>query len=298
MNSASEAIRIAGRVLRVGRMDAETYHTLRDPEATIERLRRAKERIDLFTFVQVMPDTERKYSYSMEWDNQAVLAVTTFGDWWNKQIRPTTKSRVRQSERRGTETREVKFDEQFARGIWEIYSESPVRQGRQFRHYGKDAGQVYREAATYLEYSTFIGAYFGEELIGFVKLVVDEDGVQAAVMNILSKLQHRDKSPSNALIAHAVKWCAEKKISYLTYGNYSYGKKQRDGLSDFKEKNGFKRIELPRYWVPLTPLGRIALYTGLHRRLADRIPETVAERLRELRKNWYGRRMQAHPEAT
>jgi hypothetical protein len=74
------------------------------------------------------------------------------------------------------------------------------------------------------------------------------------------------------------------------YSNFAYGKKETSSLSDFKERNGFERIDLPRYYVPLSPVGRLALRLGLHRRLVDRIPEPVVAKLRELRKAWYDRR--------
>ena len=80
------------------------------------------------------------------------------------------------------------------------------------------------------------------------------------------------------------------------YSNFAYGKKQRDSLSDFKHNNGFKRIDLPRYYVPLTPIGWMALRLGLHHRLAAYLPESVASRIRELRKAWYTRRIEAAAE--
>jgi hypothetical protein len=157
---------------------------------------------------------------------------------------------------------------------------------------------VYKDEATYLDFSTFIGAFQGEELIGFIKMVADETGVQAGLMNILSKMQQKDKSPTNALLAQAVRSCADRGISYLVYANYAYGKKQRDSLSDFKERNGFQRIHIPRYFVPLTRLGKVALRMGFHHRLVERIPEPIAGRLRELRKHWYSRTVQSTGEAS
>ena len=298
MDNLNRKIRTSGRVLRIARLDAELYHFLRDPEPLIDQLRRSKERIDIFTFLQGLPETEPKFNYAIEQDNLAVLPISTFENWWNKQIRSITKNRAKQAEKKGVVIREVPFDEKLARGIWEIYNECPVRQGRGFRHYGKDLQTVHREAATYLEDSTFIGAFLGEELIGFIKMVADEDRVQAGLMNILSKIQHKDKAPTNALLAQAVKSCANQKIAYLVYNNYTYGNKHHDGLSEFKERNGFRRVDVPRYYVPLTRLGEFALRMGFHHRLVDRFPESIAERLRELRKNWYLRGVQPSKEAS
>ena len=298
MDNSIKEIRISGRWLRIARLDAELYHFLSDPAPMIDRLRHSKDDIDIFTFVQGLPETEPKYRYAMEWENLAVLPISTFEHWWNNQIGFKSRNRAKQAEKKGVVVREVQFNETLVRGIWEIYNECPVRQGRPFRHYGKDLGTVYKDEATYLDFSTFIGAFQGEELIGFIKMVADETGVQAGLMNILSKMQQKDKSPTNALLAQAVRSCADRGISYLVYANYAYGKKQRDSLSDFKERNGFQRIHIPRYFVPLTRLGKVALRMGFHHRLVERIPEPIAGRLRELRKHWYSRTVQSTGEAS
>jgi hypothetical protein len=298
MDNLNNNIRISGRLLRIARLDAELYHFLSNPEPMIDRLRNSTDHIDIFTFMQGLPETGPKFMYPMEWDNLAVLPVSTYENWWNKQIRSITKNRAKQAEKKGVVIREVQFDEKLAGGIWEIYNECPIRQGRRFRHYGKDQETVYREASTYLDDSTFIGAYLGEELIGFIKMVADEGRVQAGLMNILSKMQHKDKAPTNALLAQAVRSCANQGIAYLVYNNYSYGSKQHDGLSEFKERNGFKRVDVPRYYVPLTHFGGFALRMGFHHRLADRFPESIAGRLRELRKSWYMRGVHSSKEAS
>jgi len=130
-------------------------------------------------------------------------------------------------------------------------------------------------------------------VIGFAKLVVSDDASQAGLMHIVAMMKDREKAPTNALIAQAVRSCAERGISYLTYSKYSYGRRERDSLSDFKQHNGFARVDLPRYYVPLTAWGRIAFAAGLHRRLIDRVPEPIAARIRTVRTAWYSRRMAA-----
>jgi hypothetical protein len=117
-------------------------------------------------------------------------------------------------------------------------------------------------------------------------------------MNIVAMVQHRDKAPTNALIAQAVRSCAQRKIPYLIYSNFAYGKKQSDSLSDFNERNGFQRINVPRYYVPLSWFGSIAYRLGMHRQLAERLPETWITRLREYRSAWYARKMQSSSETT
>jgi hypothetical protein len=148
---------------------------------------------------------------------------------------------------------------------------------------------VARELGTFLESSVFIGAFLEDTLIGFIKLTIDDSRTQAGLMHIISMLRHKDKAPIYALIAHAVRSCLSREIRYLVYGNFTYGKKRRDGLSDFKARNGFKRVDVPRYFVPLTVKGRIALQLGLHHRATDYLPARWLEQGRALRSAWYTR---------
>ncbi len=285
-------IRISGRLVRIAQLEGDGYEFLEDPEPMLEGLRTCGHRTDLFTFTQKLPETTPKYAYPMEWANFAAVPVTTFEHWWNKQIRFEARNRARQAEKKGVMLREVPFDQALVKGIWEIYNEAPVRQGKRYAHYGKDLATVYREEATFLDSSFFIGAFLGDRLIGFVKLTANGTRSQANLMNIVSTIEHRDKAPTNALIAHSVRLCAERGISYLVYQSYSYGKKEWDGLMKFKQVNGFERFDVPRYYVPLTSWGRSAFRLGLHHRLVDRLPESVVGRLRKLRNDWNNRKLQ------
>lgn len=290
-------IKLQGRLIHIARPELDLYQSLNDPQALVNSLRKSGLRIDLFTFTQLMPETSPKYAYPMEWNNLAVLPVSTFDHWWNHQIRSFARNRARQAEKKGVTVRELAFDDALVEGIWSVYNESPVRQGKPNAHYGKDIQTVRKEEATFLNRSLFLGAFLGEKLIGFVKLVTDENRTQAGLMNIVSMIEHRDKSPTNALIAQSVRFCAEQGIRYLVYQHFSYGKKQRDGLTDFKEHNGFQRVDVPRYYIPLTPIGWAALRLGLHHRFVDRLPEHLAAKLRELRSAWYNRKLQSVKES-
>ena len=283
-------IRVRGGLIRTAHLEGEKYVFLEDPESVLEAARECTTRIDLFTFIQRLPDTTPKHLYPMEWDNFAAMPVTSFDRWWTTQISKKTRNMVKQAEKKGVVVREVSFDDALVKGIWEVYNESRVRQGEPNSHYGKDLKTVHREEATFLECSTFIGAFYEGSLIGFVKLVVDETRTQAGLLNIVSMIRHRDKAPTNALIAQAVRTCAERGIPHLTYANFAYGKKRQSSLADFKERNGFLRIDVPRYYVPLTRAGRLAFRLGLHRRFVDRLPASVASKLRVLRSAWYNRK--------
>jgi hypothetical protein len=291
MNVCGRQINIDGRLIRIARLDADKYQSLGDPEAFLEVLRKSRKRIDLFTFMQIMPETSPKYAYPMEWDNFAVLPISTFDHWWNNQIGFKARNKAKQAEKKGIVVREAPLDDRLVKGIWGVYNEDPVRQGAPNRHYGKDIETVYREEATFPERSIFIGAFDGDRLIGFIKLVHDETRTQAGLMNIISMISERDKAPTNALIAQAVRSCADRGISYLVYSHFAYGRKEQSSLSDFKERNGFQRVDLPRYYVPLTTTGRIAYRLGLHHKFIDRLPAPVVAKLRELRAAWYNRKL-------
>jgi hypothetical protein len=290
-------IRVEGRILRIARPHGDRYRFLDDPAPILDGLRRCDTRVDLFTFAQRLPETQPKFPYPVEWDNFAVLPVSTFENWWTNQIGFKARNKAKQAEKRGVTLRQVPFDDALVAGIREIYNECPIRQRRRFPHYGKDVETVHREEATFINCSIFIGAFIGDKLIGFAKLVPDETGTQAGLMNIVSMVKHRDKAPQNALIAHAVQTCADRGIQYLVYSKFDYGQRQRDSLRDFKERNGFKRVDTPRYCVPLTRIGRAAYRLGLHRSLVECIPGPIADKLRELRAAWYERKYHTVTEA-
>ena len=298
MNVCGKELSVRGRLVRIARLAGEGFEFLEDPESALPSLRNYRSGIDLFTFVQRLPNTVPGFAYPLEWDNVAALPVSTFDHWWTRQIDGKTRNMVRRAEKKGLVVREASFDDALVKGIWEIYNECPIRQGRQFPHYGKDVEAVRSMSATFPGTSIFIGAFLGEELVGFTKLTSDDTKSQAAVMHIVGMIQHRDKAPTNALIAAAVRSCATRGIPYLVYSNFAYGKKQRDTLSDLKESNGFQRIDLPRYYIPLTVVGHLALRLGLHHRLRDRIPEFLLARLRKVRSAWYDRGLSRAPEST
>lgn len=293
MNICGKGIQVQGRLIRMARLDGEKYNSPDDPELVLDGLRKCGTRIDVFTFLQKGPETEPKYPYPMEWDNLAVLPVSTFDHWWMHQIRSYPRNRARQAEKKGVVLREVPVDETLFNGIVGIYNECPVRQGKRFPYYGMTLEGARAYASTFLDRSIYVGAFLDDTMIGFIKLVMDESRTQACLVHILSMVKHKDKAPTNALIAAAVRCCADRGIRYLVYERFAYGKKKEDSLSHFKEVNGFARVDLPRYYVPLTPLGRAALRLGLHHRLVDHLPESLTAKFRDLRRAWYSRGSQS-----
>jgi len=298
INLSTGAIKIQGRLCRIANIDGDGYKFLDSPEPMLSELRKSRLGVDLFTFIPKLSETATKYPYPMEWDNMAVLPISTFERWWTQQLGFKARNKAKQAEKKGIVVREVPFDDRLIQGIWEIYNECPIRQERLFPHYGKSLEAVRKLSATFLDTSIWMGAFDGDKLVGFIKLTADNSGTQAAIMHIVSLLAYRDKSPTNALIMQAVRSCADRGITSLVYANFAYGNKVRSSLSDFKERNGFQRVDIPRYYVPLSRWGSLAFSLGLHGRLTERVPEPVAARLRAWRSAWYQHKFQLKAETS
>ena len=62
MRVCGKDVQIEGRLIRIARLAADGYEFFEDPEAALEGLRRAGVQIDVFTFLQRLPDTQPKYA--------------------------------------------------------------------------------------------------------------------------------------------------------------------------------------------------------------------------------------------
>jgi hypothetical protein len=249
---------------------------------------------DLFTFAQRVPDSASKYSYPTEWENAAAVVITNFSHWWKEGAAYSIRKAVNRSKKLGVETRVVEFDDAFVNAACQIYNEIPVRQGKAFWHYGKDFRSIKHSLATYLERSIFIGAYCQDELIGFMKITWV--GSTGTITQILSMKKHFDKRPNNALIAKAIEICEAEGKSHFIYGSFVYYDPD-SSLTEFKRRNGFEAIPLPRYYIPLTLKGKVALKLGLHRGLAANTPRPVMKLFLKVRKRWSERKLKVREEA-
>lgn len=280
---------VTGKWLKTARVHDEEWiegQVAENPDSFINELKSTSPEVDLFTFGQMLPDTKPKYPYPLEWDNFAVAPTSDFEAWWTALPQESRKN-VRKSQKRGVSVQAVDFSDELVRGIKAIYDETPVRQGRRFWHYGKDLQTVRQQNSSYLDRSQFIGAFLEGELIGFLKMVYV--GPTARIMQILSMNRHLDKHTTNALLATAVGCCSKRPVSHLIYGQYVYGNKRNSSVTEFKRRNGFQEVLLPRYYVPLTWTGKIAISTGLHRGIARALPEPLTNFLLDTRSFVYER---------
>jgi hypothetical protein len=242
-------------------------------------------KVDIFTFVQRVTQTQPLYDYYYEWDNIAAIKLHDYNYWWEKQISHETRKAVRKSQKNGVTTQLVDFNDELAKGIEGIFNETPIRQGRPFWHYGKDVKSIKKLFSRDAEYHDFIGAYYNDELIGFI--MFRQSGSVANLGQIISKIRHRDKAPTNALLSKAVEVCCTRGLKYLVYGNFEYRKGGANTLTDFKRHNGFDKIDIPRYYIPLSRKGNIVLLLKLHKGFKEKLPETVIGKIKSLRSRWY-----------
>jgi hypothetical protein len=280
MEVDGKKILIEGEIPRIARLEEEWYEDVEDPRTLINQLCKSEPRPDILTFWQRLPDTEPKYSYPMELDSIAALPIKSYSLWWEKQIDRKARNKIRKAQKNGVVVKPATFDDRFVRGITSIFNETPIRQGRHYLHYGKDFETIKRQFSRFLFREEIFGAYLGEELVGFIMLAYAEN--YAYLGQIISKIAHRDLAPNNLLLAKAVERCAEKGVPYLVYALWL-----EDSLGDFKRSNGFQKFDLPRYYVPLTGKGKLALKLGLHRGWKEAVPKPLRKPLKKLRRRWY-----------
>ena len=244
----------------------------------IERFRERGLAADLFTFIDDVGTNPGGYDYHHEAMSVAALPVTTYEKWWDE-IGFKPRNKIRKAQKSGVEVRSVELSDDFARGVEAIYNESPIRQGRRFFHFGKKAPAIKEELTSFLDQSILVGAYFKGELIGFMKLFPGAHVLRT--IHIIAKLAHREKCAMDILIAKAVELCAERKLSYVQYGSWTDG-----GVGAFRGKHGFERLEVRRYYVPLTWKGHLLLQLQFHRPVRDRIPSDLLAPVLNLRNRW------------
>lgn len=279
---------VSGKWLRVASIHQERFQEseIQDPHSCVAKLKaRASNGMyaDIFTFAQRLSATAPKYNYPMEWDSIAAVRTHSFKEWWEK-LPQTPRKNVRRAQKRGVVITVEKFSDELVRGIADVNNDSTIRQGRENYHYGKSFEQVKRDHASFIDRSDFICAYVGDELIGFLKVVYAGD--IALTLNLGVKPSHYDKKPANPLIGKAVELCEARGVSYLRYGMYNYGNKGDSSLRQFKINNGFEEILVPRFYVPLTMLGRFAIKAKLHRGLVGILPGSIVKPLVNLRAKW------------
>ena len=243
----------------------------KDAPATEEFIKKLCEQgVDIYTFLErswCCPIANPPSNWIRTDDNVGLLEITTL-DVWFSTVGKKTRNMVRKAEKSGVKVNVIELSPQLVEGIWKIYNETPIRQGRAFHHYGESLKSVGDNMAM-AKKSTFIGAYLEGKLVGFIQIIYGDN--IAVISQLLSLQTHWDKSLNNALLAKAVEVCAGNGNRWLMYGRIG----NHPSLDKFKESNGFKKYPIARYYVPLTWKGKFAMRLGLHQSLKDALPEPL-----------------------
>jgi hypothetical protein len=258
--------------IKVARDFCEYEKTVRP--TSILNLKLAARGADIFTFIErkwCCPIANPSSIWKKEDDNIGMLKIADYDSWWDA-VGKKTRNLVRKAEKSGVAVTSVEPSDELAKGIWSIYNETPIRQGRGFPHFGESSETVATNMYASKK-STFVAANIGGELVGFVQILYGDD--IAIISNILSMQQHQDKSVNNALLAKAVEICAANGNKWLMYGRIG----NHPSLDKFKENNGFQKYPLTRFYIPISGKGKLAIRLGLHQELKDALPPSIKDPL-------------------
>lgn len=273
-------ITICNKFLKYIKLKNEWFEEPENPEKFLNEINQKGIKADIFTFRQRLPETKPKFDYYYEMDPLAVIPITTYENWFTKQVKTNVRTAIRKSFKKGLEVRVEELNDTLINSIVDLVNETPIRQGRPYQYFGYSFEQIKNTFSPGPYYCEYLGAYYENELIGLIKLLFAGKCSHNFVM--ISKLEHRDKSPQNALIAKAVERTALRETPYLLYGEWAGG-----GLGRFKQNVGCKPIKVPKYYIPLTIKGEIAIKFNLHRGIKNLLPERIRNPLRNLRKKMH-----------
>ena len=105
-------IDIKGKYIRIAEVREEWDEDITNPKLTINMLKKRGVRIDLFTFVQRLPESRPKYNYYMEWDNVAAIPITSYEYWLKNQIPKQTRNRIKKAIKTGVVIKNIDIGEE------------------------------------------------------------------------------------------------------------------------------------------------------------------------------------------
>jgi hypothetical protein len=212
-----------------------------------------------------------------DYDNMAVLNVTTYDEWFKNTIDNKVRNAIRKAAKSGVQVINIIPDDNFWERVAGIFNETPNRRGRKYTHFGESMAEVKHNFSAFIEpdKNAYFGAYHKDRLIGYIHITKTDS--YWVVSSIQAYIKDFDKAPMNALMSSMISYCEDHNIR-----NVVYGRMRDDGLGAFKKSNGFVKVELPRYYIPLTFKGKIALKLGFHHGLRGLLPANVKSFLKRV----------------
>src|SRR6476659_6446271 len=101
VRAEDKAFIISGRFIRTAALKNEWHEDIDNPESVIQELKNLGGKIDLLRCWQRVPESEPKYRYYYEWRDAAAIPVTEYKHWFEKQINPKARNKVRKTAKLG-----------------------------------------------------------------------------------------------------------------------------------------------------------------------------------------------------
>ena len=240
-----------------------------DIEPRRELLRKLKSQgADLFTFIQrsFLDCDTKEYGFFSNFETIGLLKINSYSEWL-KSIAKSARRYVRKGYK-GLKVKLADVDEEFIENALKIYNETPVRQGRKYSGFGLSEADLWTKFSDMRD-SEILGAYAEKQLIGL--LWISYGDRVAAFRSYLSLIKYRNRYPNNALLAESVQRCCAKGYHFLTYGNMGY----IPSLDFFKSAHGFRRYPVPRFYVPLSTKGQLAIKLKMYRSVEHSLPQVL-----------------------
>src|SRR5437773_2421541 len=102
-----------GKWLKVASIHDEFFvegEIVPEPDEFIAELKCWKFKPDLFTFAQKVSDLTPRFGFYLEWEDFAVIPISTYEDWLKNRIRRGARVNLHRAEREGVVVRAVSYD--------------------------------------------------------------------------------------------------------------------------------------------------------------------------------------------
>ena len=133
------------------RFQQEWFEDLENPEMLIRCASKDQTLPGYFDLLATLAgDRTEIFQYPIELDSIAALPIKSYSSWWENQIERKARNKIRKAQKNGVIVKPATFDDRFVRGITSIFNETPIRQGRNYLHYGKDFETVKRQFSRFL----------------------------------------------------------------------------------------------------------------------------------------------------
>jgi hypothetical protein len=194
----------------------------------------------------------------------ALLSFSSFSAWWKCHRVAKARNHVRAAIKAGVTVEEVEgvSDQATAKDVVRMYDESPIRENRYFRGYGRwDVSTVQRFFKTDDRSITLL-AKCNRRVIGIDMSKFKRDVAILASGITSLKARRKFRGIDHMFLARQIEALGQRGVRYLIYGKCGV----LPHLDAFKIENGFRPVEVNYNHLLLTRKAMVLAEFGLHRR--------------------------------